>query len=236
MPIAPAIPLGGVAGLRLLDRTFDNQFQSFFRSPDVAREVAHFAENAGNITSIDDLMSDRRSLAVVLGAFGLDDDINKGAFVRKVIEEGTLDREAFANRLIEPGYAQMAEALGFGNFNGEGTLILENVRNNILQRYQERRFELAVGEVNLDLRLAMNFRREAASIAQETSDPRNAWLRLLGSTPLRTVMEGALNLPSQLAAIDLDQQVDEIIRRADSFLDISDPSELLDPEVMGQFV
>ena len=236
MPIAPAIPLAGVAGLRFLDRTYDRQFDAFFRSPDVQREVEHFAQNAGSITTVDELMSDRRILAVVLGAFGLEEDINRGAFVRKVIEEGSLEPDAFANRLVESGYREMAEALGFGNFNGEGTLILDNVRNNILTRYQERRFELAIGEVDLDLRLALNFRREATEIAGSTSTTRNAWLRLIGSGPLREVVEGALNLPGEFAGIDLDQQIDEISRRAESQFGISSPQDLLDPEIQQRFI
>lgn len=236
MPIAPALPLNGVAGLRFLDRTFDRQFETFLSSPDVEREIEYFAENAVNVTTLDELMSDRRILSVVLGAFGLDDDINKGAFVRKVIEEGTLEPTAFANRLVETGYREMSEFLGFGNFDGEGTLILETARDAILERYQERQFELAVGEVNLDMRLALNFRREATEIANSTTSPRNAWLQLLGSSPLRQVVEGALNLPSQLAGIDLDQQVDEIIRRADNLFGIKEPSDFLDSEKLNAFV
>lgn len=236
MPIAPALPFGGVAGLRFLDRTYDRQFETFLKSPDVGREIAYFEENAGNITSVDELMADRRILSVVLGAFGLDEDINKGAFVRKVIEEGTLEAGAFANRLVEPAYRELADFLGFGNFNGEGTLILSDVRAQVLDRYRERQFELAVGDVNIDMRLALNFRREAVEIAGSTSNPRNAWLRLIGSPPLRQVVEGALNLPPELAAIDIDQQVDEIIRRAESQLDVSEPRDLLDPEVLAKFV
>ncbi|MEM1297906.1 MAG: DUF1217 domain-containing protein [Pseudomonadota bacterium] len=236
MPIAPALPLAGVAGLRFLDRTYDRQFETFLKSPDVEREITYFQENAADITSVDELMADRRILAVVLGAFGLDEDLNKGAFIRKVIEEGTLENDAFANRLVEPAYRELADTLGFGNFNGEGTLILSDVRANILQDYRERQFELAVGDVNIDMRFVLNFRREATEIVSTTADPRNAWLRLIGSPPLRQVVEGALSLPPEFAAIDIDQQVDEIIRRADSQLDISSPAELLDPAKLAQFV
>lgn len=236
MPLPPAIPVGGIAGLRFLDRTYDRQFETFNRSPDLARTVEYFQETAESITTLDQLMGDRRILGVVLGAFGLDEDLNKGAFIRKVIEEGTLDSDAFANRLVDPAYREMSEALGFGNFDGGSTLLLDNVRDNILERFQERQFELAVGNVDLDMRLALNFRREAAKVVDTTSQERTTWLRMLGSTPLRQVLEGALNLPSQFASVDLDQQVDEIIDRADRFLDVSSPKDLLDPNTMKQVV
>ena len=236
MAFLPAIPVGGIAGLRFLDSTFDRQISTFKSSPDIRRNVEYFLENAENALTIDDLMGDRRLLSVVLGAFGLDDDINKGAFVRKVIEEGSLDPSAFANRLIEPAYAELAEALGFGNFDGAGTLVLENVRSNLAAQYEERQFELAVGEVDLGLRLAMNFRREAVKIAAEGNNTRTAWLRLIGSPPLREVVQTALNLPNEFAAVDIDQQVNEIMARSDSLFGISDPKEFLSSAVLDPFI
>ena len=234
MPFPPAIPFGGLAGFRFVERTYDRQFTTFNKSPDFQREIQYFLDNAGDINSVDKLMGDRRVLSVVLGAFGLDEDIDKGAFIRKVIEEGTLKDDAFANRLVEPAYREMAAFLGFGDVGG--TLVFESTRLNLIDRYGERQFELAVGEVDFDMRLALNFKREAAKIVGETGDERTAWLRLLGSTPTRRVLESALNLPDQFALIDIDQQVDEIIRRADAQLDVSSPADLGDDQIMSQMV
>lgn len=236
MPISPAVPFGGIAGLRFLDRTYDRQFEVFNRSPEIQREIDYFRENAGSIATLDQLMGDRRILSVVLGAFGLEDDVNKGAFIRKVIDEGTLDPSAFANRLVEPAYRELSEALGFGNFDGAGTLVLEGTRTNLLDRFTERQFESAVGDINVDMRLALNFRREAAVIAEGSASTRTKWLQLLGSPPLRQVIETTLNLPSEFAAIELDQQVDEISRRSESLFGITDPAQLSDPEVLGRVV
>ena len=43
-----------------------------------------------------DLVADRRLLKVALGAFGLEGEIDKKAFIRKVLEEGT-DRPSGAS-------------------------------------------------------------------------------------------------------------------------------------------
>ncbi len=212
MPFAPAIPFGGLSGFRFLERTFAAQSTTFVSSPDVQREVEYFRENAVNITSVDQLMSDRRVLEVVLNAFGLEEDLDKGAFIRKVIEEGSTDPEAFANRLVAPAYREMADFLGFGNFGG--TLVFDFARDEIVDRYLTHRFELAVGEQDFDLRLAMNFKQDAAELAGSASNEKTMWLRLLGSSPIRSVIEGALFLPSNFALIDLDQQVEEIQSRA----------------------
>ena len=53
------------------------------------------------------------------------------------------------------------------------------------------------------------------------------WLQLLGSPPLRSVVEGSLNLPAEFGLIDLDQQVEELTNRAESLFGISSPRELL---------
>lgn len=234
MPIQPAIPFGGLAGLRFLDQTIDRQTATFNSSVDVQREVDYFLENASNVTSVEQLVGDRRLLGVVLGAFGLDEDIDKGAFIRKVIEEGSQERTAFANRLVEPAYREMAEFLGFGDFGG--TLVFENTRLNIVDRYLERQFELSVGDIDLNLRLALNFRREAAEVAASNQDDDTAFLLLLGSQPLRSVIEGALNLPTEFGTIDLDQQVEEIKDRASSFFGTSSPRELFTGDGLSQFV
>ena len=234
MPIPPAIPLGGLAGFRFLERTYDRQFATFNASPDIDREVSYFLEKAGTVTSVDELMSDRRLVRVVLGAFGLDGDIDKGAFIRKVIEEGTLDRRDFANRLVEPAYREMSAFLGFGNLGG--TLGLESTRNEIVSRYRERQFELAVGEIDLDLRLSLNFRREAGRIAETIPDDKTAWLRFLGSPPLREVVETAFNLPQEFAQIDIDQQVEELEKRSNKLLGTSSPQAFLDPSNLTKLV
>lgn len=234
MPFTPAILFGGLAGFRFVERTFDRQFEVFNKSPDIEREVAHFLEAAPNITTLDQLMDDRRALSVVLGAFGLDEDIDKRAFIRKVIEEGSTDDTAFARRLVEPAYREMAEALGFGDFGG--LLVFENTQNSIVSRYRERQFELALGEVDLDMRLALNFRREAANIVEKASSDKIAWLGMLGSPPVRQVIEGALNLPTAFASIEIDQQVEEIAKRAESSLGISSPKQLLDSDVMDDAI
>lgn len=225
MPFPPAIPLGGLPGLRFLERTYDQQFEIYNRSPEVAREIDYFEENAGNITSVDDLMSDRRILAVVLGAFGLDEDINKGAFIRKVIEEGTILPDAFANRLVESRYREMSAAIGFGNVSDE--FLEKTNRDAILAAYQERQFELAVGDVDFDMRLALNFRREVEDLATSNPTSDTVFLRLLGSEPLRLVTEAALNLPREFGQADLDDQLTVVKRRFEQIFDVETPEDLM---------
>ncbi len=234
MPLLPAIPFGGLLGLRFLDQASERLFETFSQSSDIQREADYFLEVAASVTTVDALVGDRRLLSVVLSAFGLEEDLNKGAFVRKVIEEGSLESSAFANRLVEPAYREMAAFLGFGDFGG--TLVFETTRQNIVDRFLERQFETSVGEVDFDLRLVMNFRREAAEFVSKSTNDRTVWLQLLGSTPLREVVESTLNLPNQFAALDLDLQLDEVEARSAALFGSSSPSEIFSDGGIDEFI
>src|SRR5690606_31646250 len=78
----------------------------------------------------------------------------------------------------------------------------------IVAQYRARQFESAVGEVDNSMRLAMNFRREIGAVAAGSEGA--AWFTLLGSKPLREVVQTALGLPQEFARIDIDRQRDMI--------------------------
>ncbi|GMG83630.1 DUF1217 domain-containing protein [Paralimibaculum aggregatum] len=227
---APIVPLGGLAGFRFIEQTHDRQLALFERSPEIRRDIAHFEENAGQVETLEDLMADRRLLRVVLGAFGLEEDLDKRAYVRKVIEEGSLDPRSFANRIADPAYRALAEELGFGDLGNR--LILTSVRERIIEQYRLRRFESAVGEQDVDLRVAMNFRREIGGIAGSETAGSSGWLRILGSQPMRRVVEYAFNLPDQFALIDIDQQVLELERLSRARYGSESPAVFSDPETV----
>ena len=88
MTYQPVIPLGGVAGWAFLNKTKGRQSASFANSPEIKRDIAYFQANIGAIKSAKDLVANRKLLKVALGAFGLDGDLNKRFFIRKVFEEG----------------------------------------------------------------------------------------------------------------------------------------------------
>ncbi|MCL5778910.1 DUF1217 domain-containing protein [Limibaculum sp. FT325] len=204
MPFAPAIPAGGLAGFRFLTRTFEAQLAQFSRSPDIDRDVQDFIARAGQIGSAEELVRDTRLLRVALGAFGLEDEIGKRALVRRVLEEGTLDPDAFANRLANPVWREFSAALGFGDLGS--FLGSETTRREIADRYRVRQFERAVGDVDVDLRLTLNFRREIGAVAAGAQSDAAIWFRILGSPPLREVIEGVFALPSGFSRLDLDAQ------------------------------
>lgn len=228
MAFAPVVPFGGLLGFRFVERTFDAQFEAFGKSAEIQRDIDYFLEHANEATTAESLVADRRLLRVVLGAFGLDDEIDKRAFVRKILEDGTLDPKALANRLADPAWAKLSDALGYGDLGG--LLVFENIRRNIADRFRLRQFERAVGDVDVDIRLALNFRREIREIALDPDVGRIGWFKILGSQPLRRVIEGAFNIPTGFGQIDIDRQRVEFEARADQIFGIDSPAAFASDE------
>lgn len=209
MSFTPLVPASGVIGLRLLSQTQEAQRAVFDRKPQLAREVQYFAEKIADIRTAEDLVADRRLLRVALGAFGRDEEIDKGAFLRKILAEGSEDPEAFANKLVDPRYVNFARAFGFGDILGARTGDV-GFAADISAAYKERQFERAVGDQDPALRLALNFRREIATYANARDPENNAWFSAMGDVPVRTVFEGAFGLSSSFGQLDIDRQRDEL--------------------------
>lgn len=214
MPLTPVIPNNGIAGWNFLQKTLDRQTEAFNKSPDIARDVAYFEANIGEVKTLDDFMGDRRLLKVALGAFGLGDEISKGAFVRKVLEEGTADRSAFAVRLNNSDYIEMAETIRVDQ-DGNVSISASDIAN-ISERYERQSFEEEVGNVDDSMRLALNFERKIKEFAGQGLSENAGWFRAIGSVPLRTVIESAFNLPGEFSALDIDRQKDILVDKANA--------------------
>lgn len=229
MPFTPAIPTGGLAGWNFLQSSLDKQTEIFNRSPDIQRDVDYFRENIGSLTTLDEFMSDRRLLKVALGAFGLGEEINKGAFVRKILEEGTTDSSAFAVRLNNPDYLDLAETFSVSDGN---LSINSTTAEQIIADYQKESFEVELGNVDNSMRLALNFRTEIAELANAGLSENAGWFRAMGSVPLRTVLEGAFNLPTSFSQLDVDRQKEILSDKANQLLGGKTVDIFSNPEVV----
>jgi Protein of unknown function (DUF1217) len=229
----PTIPIGGIAGWRFLQRTQEAQQAAFDKTAEVQRDVAYFTEKIGSITSAADLVADRRLLKVALGAFGMDSEIDKKAFIRKVLEEGTIDPSSFANRLTDKSYYKLAKAFGFGD--GTPHTADAGFAATITDAYKTRAFEAAVGDTDNNMRLAMNFRREIAELAAKGTDG-GSWFSVLGSPPLREVFEKAFGLPKQFAQIDIDKQAEVLADKTGGLFGTSTLAAFKDPEAIEKVI
>lgn len=229
MSYQPIIPMGGLAGWQFLQRTEAAQRDTFASSGQTKRDLDYFKEKIGSVKTPEQLVGDYRLLRVALGAFGLDDDIGNKYFVRKVLEDGSVDPDGLANKLSDKRYLAFTKAFGFGDFDTPNT-VLSTFPDEIASKFKDRSFETAIGQTNDDMRLALNMRREIAELATSSSSSTTKWFTVLGTPPLRTVFEGALNLPTSFGSLPIDRQLEEIQGRAESIFGSSDLSQFANEE------
>jgi hypothetical protein len=225
----PIVVGSGLSAWSLLKKTMDTQTAAFEKSPEIVSDTEYFAANIGEIDSAEELVNDFRLLKVALGAYGLDDDVYNKFFVQKILDEGTLTTDALANKLTDTKYKEMSADFGFGDFSTPSTK-LSTFAGEIIEKYNERQFEISVGQQDENMRLALNLERELSIIANNDASPDTMWFSVLGSEPLRTVFETALGLPENFASLDLDRQVDELRGRVQNFMGDGEITQFSDPE------
>lgn len=224
MSFQPVIGSGGYAGWRLIARTGETQKALVARDPQVARDTAHLRANLGKLESAEQLVSDFRLLRTTLSAYGLDADAGNRFFIRKVLDSDLGDPKSLANRLGDKRYRAMAEALGFGS----GAKRPAKLADEIAERHVAAELERRVGTLDGNLRLAMTAKRELQALGRSTATDNTRWYNILGSTPLRKVVEGALGLGAEFGKLPIDRQLSEMKARAGRLFGSESPSLFAD--------
>lgn len=230
MTYQPIVAGTGLTGWRFLQATYDKQFEAFTKSASLQRDVDYFRENLAKIDTAEQLVADRRLLSVALGAFGLQDDINNKYFVQKILEDGTTANDALANRLADDRYKDLSAAFGFGPQEVQRNK-LNYFAEDIIARYEAQSFEVAVGQQDDTMRIALYGSRTLEEMAVEDKSENVLWFNVMGEGPLRTLFETALGLPSGIGSVDLERQLgifkDKALRMFgdDSIAQFSDPEK-----------
>jgi hypothetical protein len=235
MSFQPALPLGGVAGWGFLKRTKARQEAAFAASPARQTEIERFSARFEKINNAKDLVKDRATLAVVLGAFGLQDDLQNRAFVQRVIAEGVADRRALANRLADKRYAALAAGLEHLGPSGNGKPSSALIQK-ISADYMARSFEVAVGEQNQTYRLALAAERDFPAMLLNFSSDKARWFGILGNPPLRKVLETALGLPKEFANLGIEQQAERVKTAARQRFSVETVEALVQPDTLQRVV
>jgi hypothetical protein len=224
----PALPLGGLGGWRVLEATAPRQQATFEKSPMIRREIEYFRDNIEKAGTVDELLKDRRLRGFVLRAFGLGEEIDKRAYVKKVIEGDPDDPSSFIGRMTEPRYKALTRALGYGSPDGP-RVGLASFKEDVIARFKTMEFERAVGEVDDDMRLAMHFKREIAALANGANAERTGWFQVMGQKPLRDFLSTAMGMPKDIAKLDIDRQKDVFERRAQRLFGEKSVAAFTDP-------
>jgi len=225
----PVIPTGGYAGWRFLQRTLEQQAETHARAPEAQRDEAYFRERIGQVNSAADLVKDRRLLRVTLDAFGLSDDLPNRAFIQRVLESPVGEGRSFVNRLADKRYVELAETFGFAEETTPRNRE-PGFAETMLTSFRARRFEVAVGQQDESMRLALALKRDLSTLAANNQSKDAQWFRVLGTPSLRKVFETAFQLPASFGAIDLDRQIDVLRTRTQRAFGSPDIAQFTDPE------
>ena len=234
MVFRPAIPLSGIAGYNFLQATYDKQLTAFSESSQIQNDREYFEEGLAEPIAVEDLLSDRRLLRVTLTAFGLAGEETKGGLVRRVLESVADPDDSLLERLNNPDYERFAEAFqpdADGNISISSETIAE-----LATQFETELFEAAVGEVDSDQRLGLNYQSDIATLVGSDSSDTAILFRLLGNVPVRSLLEGALNLPDAFQSLPIERQAEELQEQLQSKFGITDLNDLTSPENIDRVI
>ncbi|MCF6369536.1 DUF1217 domain-containing protein [Rhizobium halophilum] len=200
----------------IISRDLPGSLARVAEKPDVARESAYYLENIGKIKSIDDFMADSRIYNYALKAHGLEDMAYAKAFVRKVLTEGTSNPDAFARKLSDSRYAALAETFNFEAFGAAATSF-DKAQKAVVEKYQRQTLEEEAGVENPGVRLALYFERMAPAI--------KSGMEILADDALAEVVRTVLQMPDEMAALDVDRQA-ALIEQSIDITDFQDRSKV----------
>lgn len=235
MSFQPVIPTGGYAGWTFLGNTIVKQKAAFGSSAQLQRETDYFRANIGKITSVDQLVGDRKLLTVALGAFGLSKEINSTYLIKKVLSEGSTAPTALANKLSDKRYLQLAKAFGFGDGGAPATQTA-GFADRIIKAYDDAQFNAAVGQQDANIGLALTLKDTIGALTGSKATEATKWYSVMGNTSMRKVFETALGLPATFATVPIDTQLTVFENKAQAVFGDSSVSQFSDPAKVEKLV
>lgn len=233
MNFQPFVLGTGLSGWGLLQATLNVQKSTFNQSRPILSDSNHFLEHFSSINTPEDIVSDRRILRVVLGAYGLSDDVDNKHFIQTLLSEGASTSEALANKMSDSRYRFLVKDFDFST-NPPNHKLVSDLARKTVESYQTRSFERKIGDSDVDMRLALGFSRDLQELMESSSSNSAAWYQLLAIPPLRQVIQTALGLPREFAQLDIDVQHERIQERTRRVFGTSEISELASEQLSEQ--
>jgi hypothetical protein len=221
---------------RLIAKDMSTSLQRVSEETTVARETEYYLENIGKADTIEDFLKDDRLFNYAMKAHGLEEMSYAKGLMRKVLEGGTDDDDALANKFTDTRYKEFAEAFDFVTHKDNATIFTAASQGTV-DKYLQQTLEENAGADNQGVRLALYFERKMPDLLAEFSaensdydeDSRNRSIvfSILGDNALADVVRTALSIPPETAVADIDNQAAAIMSKLD-FDDLRDPDGLSD--------
>lgn len=189
-----------LAQWQLLGRTAERQKSIMMNDATNKADTAYARSKLPNVGTVDELMSDRRLYTYVMRAFGLEEQINSQALVRKVLESDLSDSSSYANRISDPRFRELAAAFNFGASSSSKTS--PSFINQVGDLYVREVYEEELGKKNESLPLMLNFTR---SLSSKTS-----WSEVMADPEMAKVVRLIYDLPVPGGQAEAAQQAKDL--------------------------
>lgn len=230
----PVVTSSGIGGWNFLQATYDRQLTSFSESPQIRNDQEYMLEKLSQPLEKKDFLDDQRLLRITMTAFDLGGEEWKRGFVDKVLTEVVDPESSFLTRLNNQPYTRYAEA--FAPSSDGKIRLSESALADIATKFETASFEAALGEVDNNMRLALNFQSDIATLVGDGSNEQAGLFRILGDVPVRSVLESALSLPSETRQLPIERQAEIVKDKLSSSFGINDLSDLTKPEMVERVV
>ncbi|MCR9088208.1 MAG: DUF1217 domain-containing protein [Rhodobacteraceae bacterium] len=187
----------------------------------------------GPVTDVADFFNDIRLMLAATAFFDIPLGEDEARFTGRVLEAYGTDPDAPLLQLSDTRYEALFNALNFRPESDQRTYP-SGFTEAVTERYLERQFEIRVGDIDPDLRIALSFERELGDAVASASSNDAQWFKVMASPQLRTVFETAFSQPSAFATLDLDRQLADFKSRSQSMFGTSELAELLTPDRIEQ--
>lgn len=205
------------------------------RTSPLDRIVAAAGGRDAPFASAEDFANDPQVSVAAAQFFDLPTDVAGFNRIRLVLDSDAESPTSLRNLLDDPRYDLLARAVDITPPE-TGWRPPAGFVEGILDQYMTRQFEIRIGEVDPDMRLALGFEREMGALLGNAGSNNARWYGIMASEPLRTVFEKALNLPDSFGTLDLERQLTDFQTRAEARYGTADIARLATGDLAGQVV
>ncbi|MPQ95066.1 DUF1217 domain-containing protein [Thioclava sp. JE_KL1] len=204
--------------LNLIDRTQAKQLDQLAAEPQHARAISRFRENIADIHTAADLVGNYDAYSFVMKAFDLEDQMFGKAMMREILSSDSADKTSLVNKLTDPRFRKLYDALGFTNGGTANTNTSSTAwQDKIVDQYVSQQFINGEGEQNATVGSVLEFRQKLDGV--------KTWYSVLKDKDTAQFMRTALGIPNDVVKLDVERQK-QIFEDKFDIAKLKDPKEV----------
>lgn len=211
----------------------DNDGQIVFETGKLELFLSAVDEFGTTFEDADDFLSTTPLRNATFDLLGLPQTVLSRSLVKRVLDSDPTDPKSFAREFDNPQYKALEGLFAFEQPETKRSYP-EGFVDQVVRNYLDRQFEIQLGEVDPDMRVALSLERELNLVTQSSTSNDAQWFSVMSSPPLRQVFEGAFRLPSSFGSIDIDQQLGVLKQRSQQFFGTAEVKDFTVPDTMNR--